>query len=174
MYRVFPVAMLLTLFACTPTMNWRDTPVGATRLHASFPCKPDKAERRVEFTPGRAVAVHALGCESGGASFAVLYADFGAASELAKALEEWKKASLSASRGNVGGEQPFVPAGALALPQSVLVSSRGQRPDGGAMHSQAAYFAHGTHAFQAVVHSTAATSATGEAREPFFRGLRFR
>jgi len=124
----------------------------------------------VEFSPGRHVAVHALGCEAAGTSFALLYADFGAAGELDQALAQWKRASLAAGRAAAQSEQPFVPAGALGLAQSAVVNARGQRPDGSAVHSRAAYFARGTYAFQAVVYSG---DANAQASEPFFAGLRF-
>lgn len=171
MSRVFPAAALLFLLACTPALNWRDTPVGAGGLHASFPCKPDKAERRTEFAPGRPIVVHALGCEAGGASFAVLYADFGATGELAQALAQWKQASLAASRATAESELPFQPPGALGLPQSVQLRSRAQRPDGAMLQGKAAYFARGTHAFQAVVYAPALKP---ELTDPFFAGLGFR
>ena len=170
MSRVLPAAALLALAACIPALNWREGPVAATGLHAAFPCKPDKAERKSEFLPGRAVVVHAHGCSAGDASFAVLYADFGQAGEMPQALAQWKQASLAAARAKAEGEQPFQPKGALALPQSVLVRSTTQRPDGTFLHSHAAYFAHGTTAFQAVVYAPAIKP---ELSEPFFTGLRF-
>lgn len=171
MSRILPAAALLVLAACAPALNWRDTAVGATGLHASFPCKPDKAERRVDFTPARPIVMHALGCEAGGASFAVVYADFGAPVELAQALAQWQQASLAAPGVISEGERPFQPPGALGLPQSVQLRSRAQRPDGAALHGQAAYFARGTHAFQAVVY---APVLKPELTDPFFAGLRFR
>ena len=72
--------------------------------------------------------------------------------------------------GRSEGEQPFQPAGALGLPQSVLVRSTTQRAGGRVLHSHAAYFARGTVAFQAVVH---APSMKPEFTDPFFTGLRF-
>lgn len=169
MSRFSPAAAVLALAACTPALNWRETAVGATGLHASFPCKPDRAEHRTEFAPGRPVVLHAMGCEAGGASFAVVYGDFGSPGELAHALAQWKKAALA--RATVEGERPFVPPGALELPQSVEVRSRSQRADGSALQGRAAYFARGTHAFQAVVYAPAI--GPGQA-DPFFAGLRFR
>jgi len=48
MPRVFPAAALLVsaaLAACTPTFNWREITLDPVALHATFPCKPDHAER---------------------------------------------------------------------------------------------------------------------------------
>ncbi|MEJ6021645.1 hypothetical protein [Ramlibacter sp. PS4R-6] len=170
MPRVFPAAALLAAAACTPTFNWREITVEPAALHASFPCKPDKAERKMAFTRERELLVHAVGCEAGGASYAVLWADVGSPADLAGAMAQWKQASLATSHGRVETEAAFVPRGALALPQSQQVRAAGQRADGSALQSQSAYFARGSAVFQAVVF---APQLKGEMTEPFFAGLRF-
>ena len=68
MPRVIVAIALLSAAACTPTFNWRDVPVESTGLRATFPCKPDKVERRTQFAPGQGIVLHAMGCEAGGAS----------------------------------------------------------------------------------------------------------
>lgn len=170
MLRPLAAAALLLAAACTPTFNWREVPVEATGLRATFPCKPDTVERRAEFLPGREIVVHATGCEAGGATFAVLYGDVGDVGGLPAALAQWKKASLAASKSTITGEQPYQPAGALPLPQSTMTRASGQHADGSAVDSQAAYFARGTQVFQAVVY---AGRIRPEMAEPFFAGLRF-
>lgn len=169
MYRPIAAAVLLFAAACTPTFNWREVPVESTGLRATLPCKPDAVERRIEFTPGREIVVHAFGCETGGATFAVLYADVGAG-ELAAALAQWKRASLAASKSRVEREQPYQPQGALGLAESAMVRAAGRRGDGADVQSQAAYFARGTRVFQAVAY---APRLKPEMTEPFFAGLRF-
>ena len=67
-------------------------------------------------------------------------------------------------------QTPFLPPGALALPQSVQVVASGQRADGSAVESHAAYFARGSRVFQAVIY---ADRLSPEAAETFFSGLRF-
>ena len=163
-------AVLLVLAACTPTFNWREVTVGPAGLRATFPCKPDQAEHRTAFGPGREVVLHATGCEAGGAAFVVVYGDLGSAGALADAIAQWEKASLVATKSAVDREQPYQPAGALGLGQSVLVRAHGQRPDGTPVQSQAAYFARGTSAYQAVVY---ARTLKGEMTDSFFAGLRF-
>jgi hypothetical protein len=163
-------AALLLAAGCTPTFNWREIVVGPDGLRATFPCKPDRAEQRTAFAPGREVVLHATGCEAGGAAFVVVYGDLGSAGELADALTQWKKASLASTKAKVEREQPYLPAGALGLKQSVLVRARGQHPDGKPVQGQAAYFARGTRAYQAAVY---AGTLKAEMTEPFFAGLRF-
>jgi hypothetical protein len=170
MPRVFPAAVLLAAAACTPTFNWREITVDATALHATFPCKPDRAERKMPFTRERELLVHATGCEAGGAAYAVLWADVGTAADAAGAMAQWKQASLATAQAHVEREETFLPRGALALPQSVLVRASGRRPDGSAVQSQAAYFARGSVVFQAVIYAPALTP---EMTQPFFTGLRF-
>lgn len=164
------VLLALLAGACTPTFNWREMSVGPANLHTTFPCKPDQAEHKAAILPGREVVLHATGCETGGAAFIVVYADLGNAAELADAIAQWKKANLASTKSTVQREQPFLPAGALGLNQSVMVRARGQRADGSAVQSQAAYFARGTSVFQAVVY---ARTLKPEMTEPFFTGLRF-
>lgn len=155
--------------ACSPTFNWREVGVEATGLKAMLPCKPDKGARTVPMA-GREVELHVLGCDTGGATFAVLHADLGDASRSAEVLGQWKTATLANMRGAAVKETPFRPAGALGLPQSVQVVGRGQRADGSAVEGQAGYFARGSQVFQAVVY---ADRLKPEQVEPFFSGLRF-
>jgi hypothetical protein len=173
MFRFLPaaaLAALLALAACSPSLNWRELTLDSTGLKVALPCKPDKAERKIEMLPGREVVVHALGCEAGGATYAVLYADLNNAAELDSAMESWKKASLASLKGVVERERQYVPAGALELRASTLVRAQGVRRDGGALQSEASYFSRGTTVFQAVVYSERITPELGE---PFFAGLRF-
>jgi hypothetical protein len=170
MPRVFPAAALLAAAACTPTFNWREITVDPHALHATFPCKPDKAERKMPFSRQRELVVHATGCEAGGASYAVLWADVGTPADFPDVMTQWKQASLATSRARVEREEPFQPRGALGLPQSALVRATGQRSDGAVLQSQSAYFARGTAVFQAVVFAAALKP---EMSEPFFAGLRF-
>ena len=84
--------------ACSPTFNWREVGVEATGLKAMLPCKPDKGSRTVPMA-GRDVELHVLGCDTGGATFAVLHADLGDASRSAEVLGQWKTATLANMRG---------------------------------------------------------------------------
>jgi hypothetical protein len=170
MFRPLTAAALLLAAACTPTLNWREVPVESTGLRATFPCKPDTAERSLAFAPGKSIVVHAVGCEAGGASFAVLYGDVGQAGEVAAALAQWKQASLAASKSRIEKEERWQPAGALGLSGSTMTRAAGQHADGRAVQSQGAYFARGTQVFQAVVY---ADRLTPEMTEPFFAGMRF-
>jgi hypothetical protein len=163
------VAGVALLAACNPTFNWREVRAAPTTLKTLMPCKPEREMRQVDMA-GRQVELQALGCETGGAIFAVMFADIGEADRAGQALEHWKTASLANVRGSAEQATPFSPPGALALAQSLRVTASGQRPDGSKLQSQAAYFAHGRHVFQAVI---LGSNVNADMAEPFFSGLRF-
>ena len=170
MLRPFLASVAAVLAAgCSPTFNWRQVRAEGTPLQAMLPCKPDKAERTVPLG-GREVRLQVLGCDTGGATFAVLFADVGDPARAGEALDHWRQASRATLRGTESGAQPFVPPGALAVPQSQRVSAQGKRADTSAVRSEAAYFARGSLVVQAVVY---APEPQPEWLEPFFQGLRF-
>ena len=154
---------------CSPTFNWREVRIEPTPLTAMLPCKPDKATREVPMA-GRKVELTAWSCEAGGATFALLFADIGGPARLGEVLAQWNTATLANLRSAGGHASPFRPPGALALPQSVKVIAAGRRPDGSTVESHAAYFAHGSHVYQAVIY---AGQMRPEATDGFFAGLRF-
>lgn len=162
-------ALTFVVAACSPTFNWREVRAEPTPLKAMLPCKPDKGARDVPMA-GRQVSLEVLGCDTGGATFALLFADIGNAGRAGEVLAQWKTATLSNLRSAASREDPFRPPGALALPQSLHVVASGQRGDGSKVESHAAYFAQGSHVFQAVIYSD---RLTPEMAEQFFSGLRF-
>jgi hypothetical protein len=163
------LAAAAALLACSPALNWREIRVESTGLKAMFPCKPDRAARTVAM-PGGPVNLQALACDAQGATFAVLFADRdpGAAAEF---LSRWQAATLGGLHGSAAQERKlFRPAGALDLPQSLMLVVDGRRADGNAVQGQLAWFVHGRQVFQAVVY---ADKLRPEAVEPFFSGLAF-
>lgn len=172
MPRILAAALMLSMgavTACSPTFNWREVRTDTTPLKAMLPCKPDKGAREVPMA-GRNVSLEVLGCDTGGATFALLSADIGDPSRAGEVLGQWKTATLANLRSAAAGEVAFRPPGALGLPQSLQVVATGQRADGSKVESHAAYFARGTHVFQAVIYSD---RLQPEVAEAFFSGLRF-
>ena len=157
------------LAACTPTFNWREVHPGSTSLTAMLPCKPDHSERDVPMA-GRQVSLEVWGCEAGGATFAILFADIGDGGRAGEALRQWKTATLANLRSASAQETRFRPPGAVDLAQSLQVVATGQRADGSPVESQAAYFARGTYVFQAVIYSE---RVQPQAADMFFAGLKF-
>jgi len=169
MLRPVFAAALISLAACSPTFDWREVRAEPTSLKAQFPCKPDKGSRPVPMA-GRQVELQVIGCDTGGATFAILFGDIVDPLRSGEVLAQWKAATLANMRSSGSQEQPFLPVGAMALPQSVRLSATGQRADGSKVASQAAYFARGSQVFQAVIY---ADRLPPETADPFFSGLKF-
>jgi hypothetical protein len=171
MRRVPVAAALLALAAaaCSPTFNWREVRAEPASLKVLLPCKPDKGSRRVPLG-GSEVELAVLGCDTGGATFAVLQADVGAASRVPEVLEQWHRATLLNLRASPSPGQPFTPVGATAVRGAQRFSAQGQRADGSPVRGEIAYFARGSQVFQAVVYATAPQA---EWVQPFFEGLKF-
>lgn len=162
--------LLAALAACSPTLDWRELRAEPADLQVMLPCKPDKGARRVPLA-GPEVELQVLGCEAGGATFAVLQADVGDPVRAAQALVQWNQATLANLKAGSPRATHFVPTGALDLPGSQRVAAEGRRPDGSTVQGEAAYFARGTRVFQAVVYADRVTPAMAQ---PFFEGLKFR
>jgi hypothetical protein len=164
---------LAGLAACNPTFNWREVRADNSSLVALLPCKPDRGTRTVPLA-GRPTELQMVGCESGGATFALARADLPDAAQVGSTLAQWRVITLANARASVTGQAaPFVPRGAMALPESVLVAAPGQQPDGSPVQLRAAWFAQATGAgvqvFQALVVSR---QMPVEASETFFSGLK--
>lgn len=165
---------LLSVAACSPTYNWRDVRPDNTRLSLLLPCKPDKAQKTVPMG-GQATVLTMLGCDAGGATFAVVVADLGDASKVASVLAQWQSLTLSNMKAGTAGADAAVVqslklAGASIPPAPVLVKARGRRADGSAVTGQAAYFAQGSQVFQVVLY---ADKIKPELSETFFSSLKF-
>ncbi|MBA2965602.1 MULTISPECIES: hypothetical protein [Ramlibacter] len=159
----------MALAACSPTFNWRDVRIEPAGLRATLPCKPEQGARRVPLA-GRAVEMAGLGCDAGGATFAILHADLGDPALAGEALAQWNRATLANMKAGVPRASAFVPPGAVPLPASLRVVATGQRADGSAVQGEAAYFVRGSRVVQAVVY---ADELKPQWVQPFFDGLAF-
>jgi hypothetical protein len=177
MRRPVPVALVLGLaglVACNPTFNWREVRSDHSSLVALLPCKPDRGTRTVPLA-GRPVELQMVGCESGGATFAIARAELPDAAQAGSTLAQWRVITLANARAAVtGSAKPFVPPGGQPLPESVVVVAPGQQPDGGAIELRAAWFAQttgaGAQVFQALI---VARQVPADVADTFFSGLKF-
>lgn len=167
--RATAVSLLLLLAACNPVFNWREVRPDNTALTVLLPCKPDKAQRSVPLG-GRPTELAMLGCDAGDATFAVAVATLDDAAQAAAVLAGWQTATLANLKAAGGGQtSPLKLPGADLLPPAVLVRASGQRTDGRAVQSQAAYFSQGRQVFQAVIY---ADKMDAEVAETFFSSLK--
>ncbi len=168
-----PAAVLaLSLTACTPSLNWRDVRTESGELGALLPCKPDRGSRTVPLA-GQPVALQMMGCEASGALFAIASAQLPPGLVPSVAISQWKDATLANIKVNAQaaapGAQPFAPPGSMPVDGSAIVSATGQRANGSAVQSRAAYFAQGQRVYQAVVY---ADTINPEAADTFFASLK--
>ena len=162
---------LAALAACSPAFNWREVRPEGTRLNLLLPCKPDKAQKVVPLG-GQATPLSMLGCDAGGATFAVAVADVGDAAKAAPVLALWQEVTLANMKAASASLQPLtlkIPGAAAGVAVS-RVQAQGQRADGSAVSTQAAYFAQGSQLFQVVMY---APNIAPEVAETFFSSLKF-
>jgi hypothetical protein len=170
-------AALAVLAACSPALNWRQASLAGAGLAASLPCKPDQVKRNIELA-GEPVSLHMLGCDAAGATYAVACARLSDPALAGAALTHWRAAVLAGMHASQAGppgapeSSPFLPAGALELPQSLRMTAQGRNAQGSPVWAQAAWFARvksaQIHVCHAVVFSPEPDAA---AAEPFFTGL---
>ena len=164
----------LALAACSPAFNWREVRPDNTRLSFLLPCKPDKAEKVVPLG-GQPTTLAMLGCDAGGATFAVAVADLGntqGAASAAPVLARWQQLTLDNMQADPAtlSRLALKVAGAAGEPPVVRVQAQGRRVDGSAVTGQAAYFAQGTQVFQVVMY---AAKPNLEVADTFFSSLKF-
>ena len=167
-FSIYAVLAVVSLTACNPTFNWRDVRPEDTRLGLLMPCKPDKAQKTVAMA-GQPSELMLLSCDAGGVTFALAVADVKDASRVTATLAQWQSATLANMKAN-----PAIPGAALklaGLPSgAVMVKATGQRANGRAVSSQAAYFAQGARVFQAALY---ADKIAPDVADTFFSGLKF-
>ena len=163
------LAGLLTVTACSPTLNWREVRLDAG-VSLLLPCKPDKAQKQVPLGP-QPTTLNMLGCEAGGATFAVAVAELPDPAQVAEVLSQWQAITLKNMKAAPLRAPPalFKVAGADANPAPVWLQAEGQQNDGSAVHSRAAYFAKGTRVVQVVMY---APKINPDAADTFFTSLR--
>lgn len=170
---LFAAALALALGGCSPTLNWREIRFDGAELAVLLPCKPDRAERSVPLA-GQDAPLRMQGCDAGDATYAVAHVALADAAQAGIALAHWRAATLANMHAQAPQETPFVPAGALALSQSVRVTASGRRADGRPVQLHGVWFAraHGSRIdlFHAALY---AERPDAEASQTFLGGLRF-
>ena len=167
-FSIYAALAMTGLAACNPTFNWRDVRPDDTRLSLLMPCEPDKTQKTVPMA-GQPTELMLLSCDAGGVTFAVAVADVKDATKVTVTLAQWQSAALANMKA-----APAAPGAAFKLTGlasgAVLIKATGQRANGKAVSSQAAYFAQGSQVFQAVMY---ADKMTPDTADTFFSGLKF-
>ena len=168
---LFALLLLLVASGCSPKLNWRDVQPGNSGLKLLLPCKPDQGDKIVPLG-GRPTKMTMVGCDAGGATFAVALADLGDAPNLPEVLAQWQALTLDNMKATPATTQsrPLRVPGASEQPAPVLVVAQGQRPDGSAVNGWAAYFSKGSQVVQVVMYASAIEPV---AAEIYFSSLKF-
>ena len=156
------------LVACTPALDWRDTPVPGSAASALFPCKPDVHVRRVELA---AVIreMHLASCAAADSVYAVSHVDVGDPARVTEVMQSLRELAVE----NIGGTAKRVGspriAGMTPHPLAEHVAIAGKRPDGSAIEVQVVFFTRASVVYQATV---VGSRLDAEAVDTFFTALK--
>ena len=102
----------LGLTACTPSLNWRQVSLAPSSAIALLPCKPDRTTRSVPLG-GVPTELTVAGCDTGGATFALMAATLPAGRAADEVLAGWQQATLAHMKASgTPPRVPFSPPGA--------------------------------------------------------------
>lgn len=162
------VLAMLGMAGCSPTLNWRQAPLGV--LQFSLPCKPDKAQREVPLA-GKSMTLEMQGCEADGALFAISRIRVRDAAEVPTVTKAWRESALTALRSEEGAVREGLAPNYAHLPglaTAQWLQATGQRPKGGVVQAQLAWLVWGSDVYHLAVY---ADQLGEEMTEPFFTGL---
>ena len=118
---------LLLLFACTPTLNWREVRLESadgSALKAQLPCKPDAATRKQQLA-GIQVNLSMMGCVAGEATFTLSRIPLSDPLTAPKVLAAWQAFALSSLNAPPATVRGINIAGASAWPPTAGVTLAG-------------------------------------------------
>jgi hypothetical protein len=167
-YRWILMAFAGLLLACSPSLDWRTTPVSNTALAALFPCKPDHFSRRLSLA-GQSQLVTLTSCQAAGLTFAVAAADVQQPHLAPAALAALRQSAEQNFGGSVQLLAPRTVPGADTGGSAQRVSAELVRSEGDPLRAQMLFFSRGAWVFQATVMGT---PPTAEAVEFFFDNLK--
>ncbi len=151
------------LQACSPALNWRQ--VQLQDLKAQLPCKPDTATRPVPLG-ANSLDLQMMGCEAGGALFAISHVQATDAEAAAKVITQWQAFAMQAlSAGNSKNEAWKAPAWS-ANPLSFRAN--GKNPNGQPIQARLTWISRGSNVYHLAVYAETLTEAM---TEPFLEDL---
>jgi hypothetical protein len=164
---------LLLLFACTPTLNWREVRLesaNGSALKAQLPCKPDAATRKQQLANIQ-VELGMMGCVAGDATFTLSRIPLSDPLAAPKVLAAWQAFALSSLNAQPATVRGINIAGASAWPPTARVTLAGTTTQ-----ADIAWFARqsttGLTLYQAAMYIKApAKPASTEAVTTFFESL---
>lgn len=161
-------ALAATLWACAPSLDWREFQAEGSGIVATFPCKPDRHSRSVALA-GQTVRMEMLVCSAGDVTFALSFADLADPGQVSATLAELQALATS----NLGAARPdraeLAVPGMTPNPNAARLRLEATQANGTNLQEQAAFFAKGLRVYQATV---LGKKVPAEAADTFFAGLR--
>ena len=143
-------AVLGSLVACSPTMDWRQMQPEGWNLSVALPCRPASHARAVPLA-GTSVELTLMACSAEGHTYAIASASLTDPAAVPLALQALGQAARANVQGVVESERPAQVPGMTPQAQALQWRLRGQLPGGAPVTEQAMVFAHGLRVFQATV-----------------------
>jgi hypothetical protein len=165
-------ALSSVLWACSPTLNWRDVDVGP-QTRAQFPCKPEQAERTLPLdgTPMRAAM---WVCDAGGVSWSATVLEVGDPARLETVLRASRLGLAQRLQGREASSQPVQIAGMTPNPQARRVVIVAQSGEATPARAEAVFVARGLQVFQFVAMAQrGAPTGWAESADAFLGSLRW-
>ena len=166
-------ALALALAACSPVFNWREVPLGGDGVIALLPCKPDRAARSLTLG-GDPVELEMVGCEAGGATFALARTQVADVAQAQARMAAWRAATRAQWDGASIEEQAADLPRALPQPAPVALRARGGAPgQHGTAQGRMLWFAHTSRNGRFAVYQATVLGepSSAEASSTFFEGI---
>ena len=163
---------LTLLAACSPMFNWREVPLGGDGVLALLPCKPDRASRTLPLG-GEAIELEMVGCQAGGATFALARTPVADIAQARTRLAAWRAATRAQWDGASIDEQSASLPRAAAAPEPVALRAQGSTGKGGAAQARMLWFAYAAKGGRLAVYQATVLGepASAEASATFFEGI---
>lgn len=164
------LVVALSMLACSPALDWRESRPEGSGVAMMFPCRPERQERPARIGT-ETLAMRLYSCHAAGSTFALVNADATDPSRVEALLEAWRGQAIANVDGIAAAEAtPTIP-GATPNAQSARLRIVGKRPDGRRVVAHAAFFVKGLTLYQATVIG-AEEPADREAIDTFFGSIR--
>lgn len=161
------LTLIVALMGCSPALNWRSVPLDTAPYRVLLPCKPDHGSRSLPLG-GVSGQVQMVGCEAGGALFAVSWIDLPDSGVRETVYAQWPQAMRANLRGGEWRPLTLTVPAALAGAEQQAWAGHGTRPDGHPVQAQGLWWQAGTQIFHAAVYADKLGAAM---TEPFFAGI---
>jgi hypothetical protein len=160
----------LSILACTPALDWRETRPEGSGVAMMFPCRPERQERPVRIGD-QTLTLRLHSCTAGGSAFALAVAEVADPARVTVLLGALRSQAVANVQGTARAEaMPPIP-GSTPNAQSARLRIVGARPDGRRVVEHTTFFVKGLTLFQATVIG-ADEPVDREAIDTFFGSIR--